>query len=101
MEKRTYAQRREIIKRAVTKRRKRIRLMAVNYKGGRCMRCGYSKCSGALDFHHTDSKGKNFGISKGGITRSWERVKKEVDKCILICANCHREEHWNSLIDSD
>ncbi len=96
MEKRTYAQRKEIIKRAVTKRRKRIREMAVMYKGGKCMRCGYDKCPGALDFHHIDSSKKAFGISKGGITRSWSRVKKEVNKCMLICANCHREEHWNN-----
>ena len=47
----------------------------------------------ALEFHHTDSDGKDFGISAKGYTRSWEEVRKELDKCILLCANCHREVH--------
>lgn len=91
-EKRIYADRAEYLKKAVTRRRKAIRLKAVEYKGGECNVCGYNKCIDALDFHHIDGK-KDFGISQDGITRSWERVKAEIDKCILICANCHREEH--------
>jgi predicted HNH restriction endonuclease len=46
-----------------------------------------------LDFHHVDSTKKEFGIGNSGYTRSWEKVKKELDKCILVCANCHREIH--------
>lgn len=91
-EKRTYADRAEYIKKAVARRRKMIRVKAIEYKGGKCSLCGYNKCNDALDFHHADG-GKDFGISQDGLTRSWERVKAEVDKCILICANCHREEH--------
>ena len=60
---------------------------------GKCERCGYSKCVDALDFHHLDPKSKDFNISKNGNTRSWEEIKKELDKCIMLCANCHREEH--------
>lgn len=67
--------------------------MAIEYKGGRCMICGYCKCPEALEFHHEDSTKKDFGVSQDGLTRSWERVKKELNKCILICANCHRELH--------
>lgn len=93
-EKRTYIQRKESIKRAVTKRRKRIREMAVEHKGGKCELCGYNKCIGALDFHHIDPRIKEFSISVDGNTRAWTRVKKEIEKCILICANCHREKHW-------
>ena len=36
---------------------------------------------------------KDFGISNKGYTRSWKRVKSEIEKCILVCANCHRELH--------
>jgi len=44
-----------------------------------------------LEFHHLDKETKSFGLSKKGIIRSWESIKKELDKCVLICANCHRE----------
>lgn len=91
-EKRKYADRAEYLKKAVTQRRKMIRVKAIKYKGGKCSRCGYDKCNDALDFHHVDGR-KDFGISQEGLTRSWEKVKAEVDKCILVCANCHREEH--------
>ena len=71
-EKRTYADRREYLIAAVAKRRKQLREKAIEYKGGKCMICGYKKYSGALDFHHLDEKTKSFGISINGITRSWE-----------------------------
>jgi len=67
--------------------------MAREYKGGKCMICGYTKYPGSLDFHHLDPKQKEFGISVRGLTRSWEKIRKEIDKCILVCANCHREIH--------
>lgn len=78
---------------SVIKRRKNIKLLAVEHKGGKCIKCGYNKCIGALEFHHLDPKEKDFHLSKGGVTRSWEIIKKELDKCILVCANCHREIH--------
>jgi len=71
--------------------RKRIKQKLVEYKGGCCEKCGYNKCLGALDFHHKNPLEKDFGI--GGVTKSFEKMKKEVDKCILVCANCHREIH--------
>lgn len=92
-DKRKYADRAEYIKQAVSKRRKKIRKMAVEYKGGKCSLCGYDKCIDALEFHHQDEKSKKFGLSQSGLTRSWEKTKFELDKCIIICANCHRELH--------
>jgi len=92
-DKRTYADRREYMIKAVAKRRKKLREMARQYKGGKCMSCGYNRCSEALEFHHKNPKSKDFGLSVKGLTRSWERIKVEIDKCILVCANCHREIH--------
>jgi len=94
-ETRTYADRTEYLKMAVKRRRKSLRAQAVEYKGGKCMFCGYNKCREALDFHHIDKK--KFGLSEKGMTRSWEKTKEELDKCILVCANCHREIHAGIL----
>ncbi len=80
---------------AVNKRRKKMKAMAVEYKGGKCEKCGYDKCIGALEFHHLDPSQKDFGIGGKRQTAAWETIKQEVDKCILVCANCHREIHAN------
>ena len=90
-EKRTYQQRREALIKAVIKRRKKVKTMALEYKGGKCQSCGYNRCEAALELHHLDPKTKSFGIGEKGYTRSWLKVKAELDKCILLCANCHRE----------
>jgi len=92
-EKRTYADRAEYLRKAVTARRRKLREMARMYKGGKCMICGYKRYLGALDFHHRNPKQKDFGLSVKGLTRSWKRIKKEINKCVLLCANCHREVH--------
>jgi hypothetical protein len=67
--------------------------MSIDYKGSKCAICGHNKCIQVLEFHHTDPNKKDFGISAKGYTRSWKKVKEELDKCILLCANCHREVH--------
>jgi hypothetical protein len=92
-DKRKYADRAEYLKKAVDKRRKQIRQMSIEYKGSKCAICGYDKCIQVLEFHHSDPKEKDFGISAKGYTRSWNKVRDELEKCILLCANCHREVH--------
>jgi len=92
-EKRTYSDRREYMVMAVSRRRKRLKEMVVEYKGGKCVVCGYKKYPGAFDLHHVDGRTKGFGLSTRGLTRSWAKIKAESDKCILVCANCHREIH--------
>lgn len=82
----------------VSKRRQKLKNMAVEYKGGKCFICGYDRCIAALEFHHINPDEKDFMISKDGYTRSWENVKKELNKCVCVCANCHREIH-NGIID--
>lgn len=91
MVKRTYADRREYLIKAVAKRRRKIKEMSIAYKGGKCQVCGYEKYQGALDLHHLNPNDKEFGIGDKGYTRSWMKIKSELDKCILVCANCHRE----------
>jgi hypothetical protein len=92
-DKRTYSDRAEYLKKAVAKRRKKMRAMVISYKGGKCILCGYNKCIWALDLHHIFGKEKSFGISARGLTRAWKVVKAEADKCVILCANCHREIH--------
>ena len=82
---------------AVQRRRRKLKVMGIEYKGGKCQNpeCGYNKCVDALEFHHLSDK--DFGISSDGHIRSWEKIRKELDKCILLCSNCHRELHAGIL----
>ncbi|QDH46571.1 hypothetical protein LAh6_60 [Aeromonas phage LAh_6] len=80
---------------AVKKRRYKIKQMAVDYKGGKCEKCGYDKFIGALEFHHLDPEQKDFSLGDKGYTRSWDKIKDELDKCIMVCSNCHKEIHYS------
>lgn len=75
---------------AVLKKQK-YKLKMVQYKGGKCEICGYDKNISALDFHHLNPEEKSFTLSD--TKHSWEDTQKELDKCICVCANCHRELH--------
>jgi len=72
---------------------KRKKLQAVNAFGGKCCICGYNKCIEVLGFHHVDKTTKEEEPSYIIMRWSFNRVKKELDKCILVCANCHGEIH--------
>lgn len=76
----------------VTEFRRNIKRRLVEHYGGSCVWCGYNNSVAALQFHHPDDN-KEFGIAAKGNTRSFEVLITEADKCILICANCHAEEH--------
>ena len=66
----------------------------VEYKGGQCVECGYSKCEGALQFHHQNENDKDFTLSEiKPNVMSMEDIKNEADKCVLLCANCHAKKH--------
>jgi hypothetical protein len=71
--------------------RRKVKATLVEEAGGRCALCGYDRCQAALQFHHRDPAEKAFAISHQGLTRSLARVREEVRKCILVCANCHAE----------
>ena len=65
---------------------------AINYLGGKCQECGYNKCVAALEFHHLDPSTKEANWNKIRLWE-WKKIEEELDKCSLLCANCHREEH--------
>jgi 5-methylcytosine-specific restriction endonuclease McrA len=67
---------------------------AVTYKGGKCVECGYNKCVGALEFHHINPDEKDMDWNDMRKT-SWSKIEKELDKCVLLCSNCHKEKHYN------
>jgi hypothetical protein len=75
-----------------TQLRRAMKKQAVILKGEKCSICGYNKCIDALQFHHTDGNQKEFRLSDGNI-RSWDAYLQELEKCILVCANCHAEIH--------
>lgn len=82
---------------AITSIRRAVKKQLVEYKGNKCELCGYNKCLGALQFHHLNPNEKDFDISKAVNSSSgadMESLYQEVDKCILVCANCHAEQHW-------
>lgn len=73
--------------------RRELKIKAVDYKGGHCELCGYSKSLAALTFHHRDPAEKDFGISDLLKVAEWKQIKRELDKCDLLCSNCHSEIH--------
>jgi hypothetical protein len=73
-------------------RRFRLKQEAVKLKGGKCKQCGWTGNIAAFQFHHRDPSKKEFGISNG-YTTNWEKYWLEVEKCDLLCANCHMIIH--------
>jgi DNA-binding CsgD family transcriptional regulator len=67
--------------------------------GGKCNRCGYNKCLAALDFHHKNPEEKDKDIMMV-FRMKYETIEREVAKCELVCANCHREIHDQDFLDS-
>lgn len=77
---------------AVKDWRIRTKARIIEAMGSKCNICGYNKCNGALELHHIDPNGKEFSF--GGIRanpKSWDKIVEELKKCVLLCANCHRE----------
>ena len=57
-----------------------------------CAICGYDKCDYSLDFHHSNPKDKKFGLHIRNFTgRSIKDYTTELNKCVLLCRNCHGE----------
>lgn len=76
---------------------KQVKIKMLEYKNTNCCsKCGYSELNSALEFHHTNPDTKEFSMSsyRGG-TEISDTYKKELDKCVVLCVNCHREEHYD------
>mgnify|MGYP002336179890 CR=1 FL=1 len=73
--------------------RRRTKARAIAFCGGRCGGCGAAPIAAALEFHHVDPGGKDFAISSDGVPRPWSAIVAELAKCVMLCANCHREVH--------
>ena len=79
-------------KELVADRRRRLKKTMVEYMGGKCLRCGWAEHDCGLQAHHVNPSNKSFRLSTGN-TRSWEVIKSEANKCVLLCANCHSVIH--------
>jgi len=76
----------------IKQHRRNKKILAVTYLGGKCFKCDYNKSYSALEFHHREPHKKDFTIASN-TNIAWNKLKKEIEKCDLLCANCHREEH--------
>ncbi len=74
---------------------KKRKIQAIEYLGGRCAHCGLKDDPVVYDFHHKDPSTKDVEWHKLRL-RKWESVLKELDKCVLLCSNCHRKEHFGN-----
>ena len=80
---------------AAVKRRKELREWVADQKRGKpCTRCGYLGIPAALHWHHKDPSEKSFTISTGIDRHGKETIRAELQKCELLCANCHAEVTW-------
>ena len=73
-------------------RRFRAKAAAIKHMGGKCAKCGWQGNQAAFQFHHTNSNKKDF-ILGNVANKNWDVIKKELGKCVLLCANCHAISH--------
>lgn len=81
----------ECAKKRVMSQQKAIKKEALVYKGNVCKICGYSECDSAMEFHHRNKSEKDFNISYFKSKKIDDEIRRELDKCILLCCRCHRE----------
>ena len=98
----THKGQKQSLKVVISRRRKKQLL--IEYKGGKCEKCGFNESiPDCYSFHHLNPTQKSFGISSGlsnhGKSKSLEECKKEVDKCALVCNNCHAKIHYEKYIN--
>lgn len=83
-------------------RKQERKLQMCDYKGGKCVLCGLISSErniAAFDFHHLNPKEKEYGPSDMTNMR-WSRITEELDKCVLLCSNCHRIIHADNTVGS-
>lgn len=82
--------------------RREIKHRGVQFLGGICRNCGNVFDDCCYDFHHLNPNEKDFNISSAQTNgaKTWLKVRDELKKCVLLCANCHRLIH-NKLINKE
>lgn len=75
-----------------------IKKKAIDLKGGKCTDCGIVDIHVIYDFHHKDPSTKEFDWTRLRI-RSWDSIVSELEKCDLLCSNCHRKRHYKEQTD--
>lgn len=72
-----------------------MKLRAIEYLGGVCIDCKKMLHHACMEFHHRNAEDKEFNLSSVlAQAGAWIRIKNELDKCILLCSNCHQIRHW-------
>lgn len=80
-------------------RQRALKQKAVDYLGGKCMKCDITGDPSMFDFHHKNPKEKDFDIARRKLS-AFETIKPELDKCMLLCACCHRIVHVSERNES-
>jgi hypothetical protein len=97
-----YYEKHEISKQQGKARRKRYFAWYKQIRQAQqCNKCGEKRWY-VLDFHHTDETKKSFTVSNmliRGLSR--KKILEEIAKCVVLCANCHREEHYLRRLDNE
>jgi len=76
--------------------RQKIKLQAIEYLGGACSSCGNKYHHACYDFHHRNPEEKDFNLARI-FSHKWETIQIELDKCDLVCANCHAMLHYKGV----
>lgn len=94
-QKETYAANKGHKRKVATDRVKSRKKRAVEMFGGKCQDCSgvFPQC--VYDFHHVGGKDMDPYVA---LTMSWDNAVKELEKCVLLCANCHRIRHFKEDI---
>jgi hypothetical protein len=79
----------------IVNKRKRLKKEAVEYAGGKCNDCGGVFPDAVYDFHHVDGTKDGCVGTMTHSCRPWKVIKEEIEKCVLLCANCHRLRHFS------
>ena len=82
----------------IYRKRENLKQACVDYHGGKCADCGNTFPNPVYDFHHlaedrNNQKDKTIGHMTHDC-RKWETIQEELDKCVMLCANCHRMRHF-------
>ncbi len=90
---RTHSYCKKCVNEQTIERQRALKLSAIEYKGGVCHDCGKRYHPAVYDFHHLNPSDKDFNIGHRKSLKFSQELKDELDKCVLLCSNCHRVRH--------